>query len=253
MKLIEPDERVAAMATSIGELAKRVRRSAPLALGRLGHWESEVESLNLLLLSANFALATTKLARSSLSFLPSAHLNARGAMEAGARALWMLKPDDPYEREGRWLAHFVSEISIRSRLGNISATEQENAVAAAAFAANVRAALPAGTLVPNSLPKFDKLLDAVGLPEKYVVYALLSQAAHATHYAAGLYRRHLGTEKSFGEFVAAEEWWLPLSIQWWFLAVPMEAFAECTGIAELRIPEELSQRFIKAQKSLDGR
>lgn len=252
MKLIEPDVRVAGMAALIGDLANRVRRGTPLARSRMGRWESEVEALNLLLLSASFALATAKLARSSVSFLPSAHLNARGAMEAGARALWMLQPDDPFEREGRWLLHLESETSIRSRISKLFSKEQENVGKVADFAAKVRAALPAGTSVPKALPKFDRLLDAVGLPEKYIAYAYLSQTAHATHYGAGLNRRHLGTDKEFGEFVVAKDWWLPLSIQWWFLAVPMEVLAERSGIAELRIPEDLSQRFIKAQQSLDG-
>ena len=252
MKLLEPDLRVVTMAESIRELATRVRRSAHQARARMGRWESDDEAFNLLLLSASFSLASAKLAKSSASFLPSAHLNARGGMEAGARALWLLQPEEYFTREARWVVHLESEADIRERLGRHSAQEAVNASAVRAFASAVRARLPDGTPVPKALPKFDKLLDAVGLPEKYIAYAVLSQSAHGTHYGAGLFRKHLGNQKDFGEFIATTDWWLPLSVQWWFLAVPAERLAERCGIAELRVPDHLSRRFIQAQKVLAG-
>ncbi|MEB2314820.1 MAG: hypothetical protein OZ919_01860 [Xanthomonadaceae bacterium] len=186
----------------------------------------------------------------SLSFLPSAHLHARGAMEAGAKALWLMQPTDAFEREGRWLVHLEKEVEIRTQLSKESGSNAGGSATVGEFVAAVRSRLPSDTPVPKSFPNFKQLLESVGVPEKYIAYRFLSQTTHATHYGTGLFRQHLGSRKEFGEFAEAVDWWLPLSVQWWFLAKPAETIAVSSGLGELRLPDGLSQRFIKAQQSL---
>lgn len=245
MNLLAPDLRVSKLAEPIRELGELVRKSDLTIRGTIGHWESDVESFNLILLAATQAIAASTLCRSSLSMLPAVYAISRAAMEAGARAMWLLFPDDVWEREGRWLVHMESEASIRKRL-----TFLGDAAAVQSFSSAVREKLPPGTIVPNHVPKFDALLRSIGAPEKYSVYAYLSQTAHATHHGSGMFRKHLGTNKEYGEFVTANDWWLPLSTLWWFLANSVSKFSERVRHGQDLLPLELQEQFVAAQKAL---
>ena len=190
------------------------------------------------------------LARSSISFLASASSLARAAMEAGARSMWLLAPDEPFEREVRWLAHLENEVNVRKRLEGALGQDDTGSSTVRAFSAAVRDKLSPGTLVPTQVPKFDALLKAVGAAEKYSVYTYLSQSAHATHHGAGIFRQHLGATKTFGDFASAEDWWLPLSTLWWFLAMPLASFSERCAIAgQGLLPARIQERFVTAQQA----
>jgi hypothetical protein len=219
----------------------------------MGLWESDVEAFNLILLSATQAIGSGRLAKSSLSFLPSVSAMARAAMEAGARAMWLLGPNEPFDREGRWLAHLETEVSARERLERALRQEfsgKPPSTIVREFSSAVRAKLPEGTIVPKQVPKFDALLKSIGASEKYIVYASLSQTAHATHHGAGIFRQHLGFQKTYGEFITPEDWWLPLSTCWWFLATPLASLAKRCAITEPQLlPRELQEKFVAAQKS----
>lgn len=116
MNLLPPDIHVIRLAEPLRDLGEIARRKEERVRRNFGRWEADVEAFNLLLLTATHAIALSTLARSSLSLLPAANSVARAAMEAGARAMWLLKPDDPYAREGRWLAHLDGDSNARKRL-----------------------------------------------------------------------------------------------------------------------------------------
>jgi hypothetical protein len=249
MKLLSPDVRVMKLAKPIRELGELTRRSEPAIRRQIGKWESDVEAFNLILLAATQAIAVCTLARSSISFLPAISTLARASMEAGARSMWLLAPDDQYEREGRWLAHLETELSARKRVE--MALDEDSAISSTIqdFGAAFREKLPPGTFVPARIPKFDRLLEAVGTPKKYLLYTMFSQATHATHHGTGNFRRNLGNCKSFGDFASAREWFLPLSSLWWFLARPLLTFSSRCAITDPDLcPVPLQERFVTAQQ-----
>lgn len=256
MALLPPDVAVSRLARPVGTLAGNLRAAAPALRARLGTWESDIEALNLLLLSAIHAMAICDLALKSVSFGPSASVLARSSMEAAGRAMWLLEPAEPMAREARWLAHLEAEADSRERLGRTFKAFSANSSAHSAsairqFAEAVRDKLPASFKVPAAVPPFRGLLEAVGCPEKYLVYMLLSDATHASHQASGSYRRHLGTEKELGEFTTASSWLLPLSATWWFLATGVARFSRRTGTESPELmPRDLELAFANAQQTL---
>jgi hypothetical protein len=48
----------------------------------------------------------------------------------------------------------------------------------------------------------------------YSLYALLAAYVHGGHASTWLYRRDLGMDKEFGEFITPAEWYLPLWASW---------------------------------------
>jgi hypothetical protein len=244
------------MAKAVSALARNVRGAEPRLRAGMGKWESEVEALNLLLLASNHALAASQLAVASTSFLPAARVLSRSCMESAARALWLLHPSDPFLREARWVVHVEAEADARERLakalGQQSSSRTDDAAATVReFAASVRRLLPDTCAIPKSLPTFRDVLASVGCPEKYLAYILFSDTTHGSHWAASVYRQHLGRMKEFGEFIAAGDWWAPLSTNWWFLATGIGSLADrCKIDPNLLIPHALQNAFVEAQRRL---
>lgn len=254
MNLLPPDVRVLNLAEPIQELGDVIRGHSSDVQSQIGTWESDVEAFNLILLAATHAIAAGDLARSSVSLLAPARALARAAMEAGARALWLLSPEEPFAREARWLAHLDGEIRIAKRLEEFLGQEAfAGSTVVQEFSDAVRAKLPPDVVVPARVPNFKELLRAIGAPEKYPVYAYLSQTSHATHNGTQVFHKHLGTFKQLGDFATADDWWLPLSTIWWFLATPALAFSDRCGIASPTLaPLPLQQSFVKAQNWFKG-
>lgn len=251
MPLLPPNQAVLGLAAPIQELGELALANRALLLQQMGMWESEVEAFNLIALSATHAISAAMLAQSSTSLLPATIPLARASMEAGTRALWLLDPDTPFEREARWLVHLEEEVKIRKRLETAFSQPPTNSVAVRDFVDGVRSKLPPDTAIPKQVPKFDEMLKSIGMPEKCSVYAFLSQTAHATHYGTSHYRQHLGSMKVLGDFATPADWWLPLSTVWFFLALPLRKLSErhqALGIDLL--PLALQERFVAARAEL---
>jgi hypothetical protein len=257
MDMVGPDVRVTRLAKPVDELAQRVRSLDIVFRPLLGRWEADVEAFHLLLLAAVHACSCARLAIVSPSFLPTAYVTARACMESGARALWLVHPEEPFEREARWLGHLETDASARERLAKaltdppVQNLLEETSRRIREFAAAVAARLPEGTPAAKIVPKLRPMLEAMGHPEKYLVYIQMSQATHGTHFATGAFRRHLGAFKEYGEFITADDWALPLSTCWWFLAMPLLRLGNRYAVdRETLLPHDLEARFSDAQKAI---
>ena len=186
------------------------------ALGRatdIGKFESDVEARLLYALIIRGAEGTLELARKDLVLLPAAVSVARATFETAIRALWMLDPDDPYEREVRWLAHlradevhFIKVAAELQKLGLDSGDLLEASKRYAEFESAVAARLPVGKVPLTYVPNLLGMLKSLERESQYVLYRHLSQYVHGTHLACSLYRRNLGKDKQLGEFVTAADW-----------------------------------------------
>lgn len=255
--MADTEECVVRLAAPVADLAERVRSLESVFRPVLGKWEADVEAFHLLLLSACHASSTAHLARISQSLQPSTFALARVCMECGARALWLLQPDQPFEREARWLAHLHSDASASERLGkalkgpNLRHPLEDVACQIREFASAVEAKLPTNVDRVTQVPNFRSILEAIGNPEKYALYVQLSQITHGTHFATGTFRRNLGSLKQYGEFIRTEDWYFPLSASWWFLATPLLKLGERYNLSrEALIPIALELEFSTAQKVL---
>lgn len=184
------------------------------SINPLGRVEADIEALNLIYLMIRHVEGVACLSREDLALLPPALVASRAAFEAGVRALWLLQPLDPFDRDARYLAHLRTEESFRERRLRDATTTPPPATAAAlasirSFRTAVEAALPPHIKRIPQAPRFDRMLAAVGIPEFYDLYAFLSQTAHGTHIATHLFRKHLGSAKVIGEFITPSAWSTP--------------------------------------------
>jgi len=86
------------------------------SLPPLGRWEADIEANNLFNLAIRHIESIVELARRDLVLLPSANVLARAVFETSVKAAWMVQPDDPFQRELRWLAHLQEEVRMHDRL-----------------------------------------------------------------------------------------------------------------------------------------
>lgn len=200
--------------------AKRVETALDLLASARGirAWPRVMEAPLHAWLLSNLALrnaeAVCTLAAADVNLLPAAWTNTRAALEASIRGQWMLRPDDPMDREARWLWLLNEGVGARESFAisddGVDARRVEEASSVAKFIADVRALLPAGT----DIPKKRVSLKEMAPPEWYARYRLASQYVHSTDVAAGHYRRNLGTDKHLGEFIHEYEWGPPLNLSW---------------------------------------
>lgn len=192
----------------------------------LGQYESQVEAVKLFYLAIRDIEGVITLARADLVLIPPAIASARAGFEAAVKAIWMIDADDPYECEGRWLAHLKTEARFHNRIaaryeriGKDARSNHKMAETLASFSQAVEERLPPGIKVPKGIPSLDKMLESTGVEHLYATYIYLSQFAHAEHAATWLYRTGgLGDDKLHGDFTKPAFWQLPLNVAWFSLA-----------------------------------
>ena len=76
-------------------------------------WEALRYGWSLSNLALRHAESTVTLARTDMALAPSAWVTARAATEAAARCIWLLQPEDEWQREARWLEAMVRRATRR--------------------------------------------------------------------------------------------------------------------------------------------
>lgn len=221
--VLEPNEKIRKSAELLEEAVGRFLR-ARSTFRDFGRFESSIESLNLMYLLIRNVEGCVELARKDLVLLPAAMTLARSAYEIGFKIKWMLDPVDPFEREARWLAHMKSEVEFYDKLiAKYSKLDEEASdlwnfrETIESFRLAVSDKLPGSVSRVSKTPDLFSMMKSLDDERKYLGYIVLSQFAHGSHNATGLYRKNLGTDKSLGEFVEASTWSIPLSGCWYAL------------------------------------
>lgn len=194
-------------------------------LPKLGEYESEIEALNLSYLLIRHVEAVCAMAKRDLVLFPSAQVVARAAFETSIKIQWMLKPDDIFDREARWLAHLGSELEYHERLAGLVAAagiddtrQNEERDSIKSFRDQIEAMLPATVTPMKSIPKVPSMLKELGIKDYYRHYVQLCQFAHGTHAGTNIYRKNLGNGKVIGEFISPESWIYTLRCCWFCLS-----------------------------------
>lgn len=82
----------------------------------LGRWEAEVEVISLFNLVVRDIESIVELSKIDLVLLPAACVLARSVFEISVKGARMMQPDDPFQREVRWLAHIREEARMHERI-----------------------------------------------------------------------------------------------------------------------------------------
>lgn len=205
--------------TELLGLAEAIDDSLGVYLAARTNWSqsTEWEALRYAVTMSNHALrnaeATLVLARNDMTLLSSAWATARVATESTLKMLWLLEPDNVWERESRWVACMDEGARggakglLKSRPGGARWTEQ-----LARFSTEIKQRLPKGTTVPGK-PGNDVLARQHG-PELEVMYVEASQFIHATYYGMQQWQKNLGDAAVFEETVRPIDWLTPLVMSW---------------------------------------
>jgi hypothetical protein len=151
----------------------------------LGRYEADVAAMSLAILSAKNAWAVHELGTLSPTYRSACAGCARSAFELGAVASWLLVPDDPFEREGRWLGwlkgneRFYRNLSNDLRSVSPEVAEQINQTAIRHFKwrSAIEARLPSRNLIEK--PAMPHILAELGFLQLYSAYRVMSQVIHA--------------------------------------------------------------------------
>ena len=186
---------------------------ARTTIPNMGRFESDDEAHLLIGLLIRHVEGVISLARHDLVLLPPAMAAARAVFETAVRVLWMLDPEDSFEREVRWLVgleeyerYYDNLAKEYDKLGVESADPREFHRLIQAFRLNVQQVLPPEYKLLPGLPNYRQMLDAIGHVNGYAWYIVASNHTHPTQIATSLYRRHFGASKEFGEFIQASDW-----------------------------------------------
>lgn len=185
----------------------------------LGEYEFKIESFNLIALIIRDVESITVLGKHDLVLLPSAMNLARSILEKSVKILWMLEPEEPFNREVRWLAQLQTEENYYDRISrrmNELGIDNQHAInnrdVISEFRIGVTERLPEPYKPLERLPDLSKMMAEVGEADKYPTYMFLSQYMHGTHVATGTYRRGLGIYKELGEYTSPEDWTIILDV-----------------------------------------
>ncbi|WP_136610069.1 hypothetical protein [Sinomonas albida] len=198
-------------------LATRIDFALKQFLSERGTWdlttkfEAPRHGWTLSNLALRHSQSTLTLAKTDMVLAPTAWVTARAAVETAARCLWLLQPEDEWEREARWIAllHEGARIKRKETEGFPHIVAQAKAIED--FANAVTAELPDGVSVPKRVDTIQEILAAEGegLPRFYV---MASQYTHAAELGTRSYRTNLGTKAVYGDLVDAKDWLEPLWI-----------------------------------------
>jgi len=129
------------------------------------------------------AKAVCLLAESSQDFAPVAAACARSAMEVGALVAWLAKPQDSYEREGRWLGYFKSlEDFYRKQAKELKTRDPKESKEAQEILSSDLKKMSAPrfgrNIVPVSKPSLKDMMIDLGYEHLYTSYRELCELIH---------------------------------------------------------------------------
>jgi hypothetical protein len=187
-------------------------------------FEADDEAHLMTLLIVRYTESVVEMARRDLVLAPAALVVARAALETSARAIWLLQPEKPFQREQRWLVLVREQVDYIMRradrlerkgrdISSLRESERSMSEFADSLEDKLSKKLP-GYVRLQRIPKFDKMLDMLGLGDAYLVYMQMSQFAHGSQVATATYRKGLGIGKIIEETASDDQWAISLSMIW---------------------------------------
>jgi hypothetical protein len=172
---------IEALELELGAFQKRLRELRERLQGR---YEADVAAAGLALLCLEFAWGSADLARLGLNTLAAAAACARGALETAAKAAWLVAPDEPMDREGRWLGWYRAMERYYSNLATdlsdsaeVAEEMRSRASRYGAYRSAVAEKMPDGHEIAPP-PTMDRLFASLDALPLYTLYRTTSQYQH---------------------------------------------------------------------------
>jgi hypothetical protein len=134
----------------------------------------------------------------------------------------------------------------------LAASNAAVAEALGEFVTSVRALLVSKAEIPPGMPSISQRAEAEG-PLVRELYRVASQYTHGTDAALTLYRKNIGTEAVFGEFIGDSDWVPPLRIAWESAVVSINLVAQSVDIEVARDFPLIHERVLEGLQRLAGR
>jgi hypothetical protein len=224
-----------------------------------GKYEADTESVNMMWLVIRHIEGVGSLAKEDLVLLPAALSMARPAFELGVKINWMLQPEDPFEREARWLSQLrngeeynkkTSSILQKFNIENQGFRNQAKTIKE--FRENITRLLPSKYKAVQKMPSLRDMLVALKDERRYLLYIYLSQFTHGSHVATDTYRRNLGTMQEFGEYIEPRDWRVPFTACWYTMATAATLVIDrLGGDISNYITQEITDEMSKKLSRLD--
>jgi hypothetical protein len=219
--------------------------------------------VSLILLAITNAHALHDLGKISHARYTAAAACARSAFEIGAVAAWLQVPDDPFEREGRWLGWLKANERFYSKLAvDLVPISSELVEAMKNTAAHylkwmsaIEAKLPHGKIIEK--PALANILTELGSSHLYMTYRGVSQIVHGepdgtrTVYrvdyvfkdpkAKDEIAETVGQRSSWGFFTTESEWDILLKMATWGVMASLSRLVSRVG--EQKHLEDLSRKY----------
>jgi hypothetical protein len=189
---------------------------------KIGHFEGQFQCAAMMLLIILDIDAICDLAKKNLIYLPTANLISRRIFDVSMQIAWILKPDDPFEQEARWLRyafhsknselHFFQaclKTAKRKKLDDSALLKTCQGISE--FYSSVEEALDKKT-APKKYehthrpPNMSDILKEIGGEDDYLIFNLTSQFAHGGNLATQCFTRGYGSSKEIGVFISPDNW-----------------------------------------------
>jgi hypothetical protein len=200
-------------------------------------YQSDVAITNFLKLLIRNVESILCLCRHDFLLLPSALIISRSTLEAAVNVLWIIAPEDPFERETRLIAFLDKELEEQDKYIQNLKKLGVDSLEVQKIENSKEQVKEYRTTIQNKIPKnnpeikkpnnFLELLSSLNLSNLYPTYRLLSNSTHGSHAATWLYNRQM--PKGFGERIDQQDWYTPLFICWWVLATIGSEFLRTFG------------------------
>lgn len=209
----------------------------------LGRYESDAAAMSLVILAASNAWAVHDLGITSPIRYPACAACARCAFEVGAVAAWLLVPDDPFQREGRWLGWFKANERFYTTLSNdlspvspeLAEAMRQTAIHHSNWRRTLEAKLPRGEVTEK--PAMPIILKELGFLQLYPAYREISQVVHGEPQATSLVHKveytakdssstdaifeAVGQRHFWGSFASESDWALAIRMASWSLMISL--------------------------------
>ncbi len=142
-----------------------------------GKYETDTEVRVLFSLLVRHIEATLTCLRSDLVLFPSGCTLTRASFEQSIRIRWLLHPNDPFDREARFLTHLATEEKMWSRCAELAKNDQFTNIEKQVkdFRTGVQRLLPQGpTAVNERMPSLEAMINEIDDKKRYIEYILLS-------------------------------------------------------------------------------
>jgi hypothetical protein len=188
---------------------------------KIGYFEGQFRCTAMIHLIIFDIEAIFTLAKKDLIYFPTAILIGRRIFDVSTNLVWILKPDDPFEQEARWLryAHHSRNTELKFYQECLRSAKKKS-LDISALHTQCQAINDNYSSVENELekkfpnkydhssepPSMRDMLSEIGKENDYLIFSYFSHFAHGSIIATQCFTKGFGISKDIGVFISPDDW-----------------------------------------------